>query len=228
MRVKPIGLRSLVLLIAKGEWIMKTTIKLLTVLTLAVFGQHTTASAGGGTNNGHCKDLGANAYFYSTDPSGCVVTEAYIFATQHYFQSPPGPGSEGPFVSLLIFKNDVCSATELLNASGSATNINLQVDKKLNWTTLIATVNVWEGVSQTFQDIYLDMAWTGVGPSTHLTDHFHFNSPTCHMMTRSNGVFRSANAWSSISDGVTNFTPEPAQGAEIFSTRSGNLTVGCS
>jgi hypothetical protein len=59
------------------------------------------------------KDLGANAYFYSTDPSGCVVMEAYIFATQHYFQSPPGPGSEGPFVSLLIFKNDVCSATDI-------------------------------------------------------------------------------------------------------------------
>jgi hypothetical protein len=30
-----------------------------------------------------------------------VVMEAYIFATQHYFQSPPGPGSESPFVSLL-------------------------------------------------------------------------------------------------------------------------------
>jgi hypothetical protein len=55
MQIKAIALKSLVLFIAKGEWIMKTTIKLLTVLTLAVFGQHTTASVGGGTNNGHLK-----------------------------------------------------------------------------------------------------------------------------------------------------------------------------
>jgi hypothetical protein len=208
---------------------MKTGIRLLTVLLLVlmIFGQYTSASAGGGSNNGHFRDRGADAYFYSTDPSGCVVTEVNIFSTQHYFQSPPGPGSEGPFVSLLIFQYNVCTGEELLNASGATEDLNLQVDKKLNWVTLSATVNVWEGVSQSFQDIYVDLNWTATGPSTHVNDNFHFKSPGCHFMARSNGIFRPATAWGSVSNGVTNFTPDVSWGASIYNTKSGNLTIGC-
>lgn len=208
---------------------MKITIKLLTVLALAslVLGQHTVANAGGGTNNGHFRDLGSTAYFYQVDPSGCVVTEVNIFASQHYFQSPPGPGTEGPFVSLVIFQNDVCTGTQLFSASGATETLNLQVDQKLNWATLDATVNVWESVTETFQDIYLDLSWTASGPAVHRNNRYHFNSPSCHLMSRSNGVYRSADVWGSVSDGTTNFTPDLTQSAEIFSTVSGNLLVGC-
>lgn len=209
---------------------MKTGIRLLTVLLLAltIIGQHTTASAGGGTNNGHFRDLGADAYFNSTDSSGCIVTEVYLFTTQHYFQSPPGPGVEGPFLSLQIFQYDICTGEQLINASGGTEAANIQVDKKLNWATVSATVNVWEDVSQTFQDIYLDVSWTATGPSYRINDNFHFKSPGCHMMVRSNGIFRPATGWGSVSDGTTNFTSDVSWGASIFSTRSGNLTVGCS
>ena len=208
---------------------MKTTIKLLTVLALAlvVFGQHTIASAGGGTNNGHFRDLGSNAYFYSVDPSGCVTTEVYLFASQHYFQSPSAPSSEGPFVSFQIFQRDVCTGIALINASGATEDLDLQVDSKLNSATLYATVNAWEGVSQTFQDMYLDLSWAASAPALRVHNHYHFNSPGCHLMSRSNGLYRPATAWGSVSDGLTNFTPDPAQGAEIFSTVSGNLLVGC-
>jgi hypothetical protein len=209
---------------------MKTTIRLLTTLALAlaVFGQHTTASAGGGTNNGHFKDLGADAYFQGTDPSRCIVTEVLLFASQHYFQSPPGPGISEPFVSLDIFQIDVCTGTQLFQASGgTTTSIDLQVDKKMDWVTLSAVVPVFEGVSQTFMDMHVELAWTAVGPRTHQNHHEHFKSPGCHMMFRSNGVFRSAEASGSISNGITNYAPETALVADIFSTKSGNVFVGC-
>jgi hypothetical protein len=209
---------------------MKTTIKLLTILALAlaVFGQHTAASAGGGTNNGHSKDLGSDAYFQSTDPSGCIVTDIRVFATQHYFQSPPGPGISEPFVSLDIFQNDVCTGVRLFQASGGTTaNIDLQVNRHLNRATLSAIVPVFEGVSQTFLELDVDLAWTAVGPRTNQNHHEHFKSPGCHMMFRSSGVFRSAEASGSISDGATNYAPEAALVANIFSTKSGNVIVGC-
>lgn len=209
---------------------MKTAIKLLSVLilVLAGFGQHTSASAGGGTNNGHFRDLGSNAYFYNTDPSGCVVTEVSIFASQHYFQSPPGPGSEGPFASFLIFQYNVCTGEELLNASGSTeTNLDLQVDKKLNWATVNAVVNVFDTVSGSDLDIFIDLTWTGFGPTSRETVHFHSNSPSCKMKFRSNGLFRSAEASGTVSDGITNFTPDAAVSANLFRTSSGNLTIGC-
>jgi hypothetical protein len=209
---------------------MKTTIKLLTVfvLIMTAFGQHTRASAGGGTNNGHFRDLGSDAYFYSTDPSGCIVTEASIFATQHYFQSPPGPGSEGPFASIFIFQHNVCTGEELLNASGATeTNLDLEVDKKLNWATLNALVNVFDTVSGSDLNMFIDLAWAGFGPTTRQTDHFHSNSPGCKMKFRSNGLFRSAEASGTVSDGSTNYAPDAALVANIFRTSSGNLVVGC-
>jgi hypothetical protein len=208
---------------------MKTGIRFLTVLllVLTILGEYTTASAGGGTNNGHFRDLGADAYFYSTDPSGCVVTEVNLLSTQHYFQSPPGPGAEGPFVSLQVFQYNVCTGEQLISASGGTQAANIQVDRKLNWAALSATVNVWEDVSQTYQDIYLDLTWTATGPSVHLNDHFHFKSPGCHLMARSNGIYRPATASGSVSNGITNFTPDASSGASIYTTKSGNLTVGC-
>lgn len=209
---------------------MKTTIKLLAILTLMLvaFGQPIGASAGGGTNNGHFRDLGSDAYFYSTDPSGCVVTEASIFATQHYFQSPPGPGSEGPFASILILQYNVCTGEELLSASGATeTNLDLQGNKKLNWATLNAVVTAFDGVSQSDRDFFIDLAWTGFGPTSRQTNHFHSSSPGCKMKFRSNGLFRSAEASGSVSDGSTNYTPDSAGGATIFRAKSGNLVVGC-
>src|SRR5215213_5767510 len=197
------------------------------VLAVAILSHPTGAGAGGGTTNGHFKDLGAGAYFRSVDPSGCIVTEAFIFATQHYFQSPPGRGITEPFISLDIFQNDVCTGTQLFQASGgTTTNIDVQVDRQLNWATLSAVVPVFESISDSVLDIYVDLAWTAVGPRTNQNDHEHIVSPGCHRMFRSNGVFRSAQASGSVSDGIMNYAPETAMIANIFSTMRGNVIVG--
>jgi len=198
------------------------------VLVVAILSHPSGAGAGGGTTNGHFKDLGAGAYFRSADPSGCIVTEAFVFTTQHYFQSPPGQGITEPFISLDIFQNDVCTGTQLFQASGgTTTNIDLQVDRQLNWATLSAVVPVFDSISDSVLVMNVDLAWTAVGPRTNQHDHVHIVSPGCHMMFRSNGIFRSAQTSGSVSDGITNYAPETAMVANIFFTRRGNVFVGC-
>ncbi len=166
---------------------MKTTMKLVLILVLAltVFSEYTSVSGGGGTSNGHFKDLGSDAYFYNTDSSGCLVTQVLIFASQHHFQSPPGPGSAGPFVSLEMYQHDDCTGIQVLYATGgTTTDLDLQVDKKLRWATLTARVNVYDDVSQSFKDMYVNLTWTATGPRTHQGFHEHRKSP-CYMMWRS-------------------------------------------
>lgn len=74
-------------------------------------------------------------------------------------------------------------------------------------------VNVFDSVSQSDLDIFIDLAWTGFGPTSRQTNHSHFNSHGCKMKFRSNGLFRSAEASGSVSDGSTNYTPDAAVGA---------------
>ena len=79
---------------------MKTTIKLLTILTLMVvaLGQPTGASAGGGTNNGHFRDLGSDAYFRTTDPSGCIATDISISPVSITFNHRLDPEVRAPLL----------------------------------------------------------------------------------------------------------------------------------
>jgi hypothetical protein len=211
---------------------MKTTIKLLAViaLVLVAFGQHSTASAGGGAGGiDYFKSKGANALFSSTDPSGCIVTDVFVFAGEEVFQSPPGPRSAAPRASLFISQYDFCTGTQLLAADGFAllADSDLQVSSKLESATLNATVNVFDFVSGTSFDVFVDLTWTGIGPLSRQNSHSHFHSPGCTFNNHSNGTFRSAEASGSVSDGATNFTPEPSLGIDIFSVKGGSVTIGC-
>ena len=60
----------------------------------------------------------AEAFFSSTDPSGCIFTDVFIFASENTFQNPPGPGNSSSGASLFIAQFNVCTSTQLLAASG--------------------------------------------------------------------------------------------------------------
>lgn len=207
---------------------MKTTIKLLSVLALALatFMQHSTASA---ADSFKFRGKGVEAYFSSTDPSGCIVTQVYIFANEGIFQSPPGGGSSTTGISLNISQYDYCTGTQLFSPGPTSpfTVPDLQVDRKLNSATLNATVEVYNFVSDTWVDFFVNLTWTGIGPLSRESSHFHFHSPGCNINSRFKGTSRFAEASGSVSDGTTNFTPAPTIDARIFSAKSGDLSVGC-
>jgi len=211
---------------------MKTTIKLLAVLALmlATFSQHMTASAGGGGGDGDYQFRGrsADAFFSSTDPSGCIFTDVGVFASEGVLHSQPGPAGAATFISLFISQYNVCTEEQLFAADGvSLADPDFQVDKKLNSATLNTMVNVQDALTGNTFDVDINLAWTATDPATRQRENSHFGSPGCKLHVRFNGTSRPAEASGSVSNGVTNFALSPSIVASISSTRTGAVVIGC-
>lgn len=209
---------------------MKTTIKLLTVIILVIvgFGQHTSASAGGGAAF-RFKGRSAVAYFASVDESGCIGTDVYLFGSEAVVSNAPGAGTPIAQSYVYISQYDYCTGTPLLSADGSAwaPYAGSWVDKKLGSATLNTTIQVFDYLSETSFAVDLNLTWTAAGPLTRQNSHSHFQSPGCKINTRSNGSSRFAEASGSVSHGVTNYTPAPSYYADISSLKSGTINIGC-
>ena len=207
---------------------MKTTIKLLAaiILVLATFGQTSAASAADVyKNNG----TGANAYFSSLDETGCVITDVYVDTLDYGFKNPPGPAEKASYVYMTISKYDVCTGESLLYAEGftSLGESELQVSSKQDRATLTATVNVYDWASDSSFDVWVDLTWTGSGPLSRQKTHNQYKVPGCHIVERFTSMSREAQASGTVSDGSTNFTPEPSWWANIFAFKNGVVYVGC-
>lgn len=207
---------------------MKTTIRLLVMLALALatFSQHSSASAGGVFK---FRGEGASAVFSSVDGSGCIWTDVYVNADEGISQSPPGRGSASSGVVLFISQYDACTGTQLLAADGftSLAAPDFQVFGSLSSATLHATVNVFDYVSSTSFDVFVDLAWSGHGSVNREKRHSQFSSPGCKVNSRFNLTFRPAVATGSVSDGFTNYTPDPSLGYDIYKAKSGDVVIGC-
>ena len=204
---------------------MKTTIKFLVVLALALaaFSQHTTALAG---DNFKFSGRSANAFFFSTD-GVCVDTFVGVFANKGKFQSPPGPGSASTFADIFIDQIDYCAGTQFTVAGGtSLDNGAFQIDRSLTTASLNATIPVFDQFGNVF-DVSVDLVWEGTGDLSRGTSHSHFKSPGCVINQRFSGSFRAAKASGTVSIEATNFTPNPTGDAGLSSTKSGDLFIGC-
>ncbi|HEX5838051.1 MAG TPA: hypothetical protein VFY26_09470 [Anaerolineales bacterium] len=172
---------------------------------------------------------GASAIFTSVDGSGCVWTDVYLNPNEGVFQSPPGKGTLSSGVYMYITQYDVCTDTQLLAAEGSASlaDSDFQVFGNLSSATLDAVVTLYDYVSGTYFDVFVDLTWTGTGSINRQSSNSHFSSPGCKFHSRFNGSFRPAVATGTVSDGVTNYTPEPSWGYDIYSARNGEVFIGC-
>jgi hypothetical protein len=204
---------------------MKTTIKILIILALALatFGQHSSASAG---SNYKFRGDTADAYFSSFD--GCVYTDVYVFASDGISQSPPGRGGTSSGTSVSIYKFDSCSETQLLAADGfvSLAASAFQVSSKLGSAKLSATVPVYDYVSGLNLNVSVNLTWTGSGSISRQSYRSQYNSPGCKTHSSFSGTWRSAEVSGSVSDGTTNYTPVPF-GGSIASVKQGDLFIGC-
>jgi hypothetical protein len=205
---------------------MKPIIKLLAAfaLVLTAFSQPTGASA---ADVVHFRGRGVDAVFSSTDSSGCISTDVNMFAGD--LLSDTSPGQASPGIIMVIFQYDQCTNTQLLAASTNAplSKTDLKITGNLNASTLHATVSVFDEVSGTSFDVTVDLTWTGT--SSVYRQNFHSNSRLgdCHSVLRSNGAFRFAEASGTVTDGTTNFTPEPSVEGHIASTNLGSVSHGC-
>jgi hypothetical protein len=206
---------------------MRKPIKLLAILVLvmAVFGQPTSASAGGGQAFNF---KGPSILASFSNVSGCITTDVFVIASESLVWDKPGPGSTISFASVSISEYNNCTDTQLQFAYGSASPLtNFQVSKRLDSAGLHVTVTVLDEVSNTTYDVDVSLAWIGRGPVSRQHINSHFRAPGCITNNRFNSTSRSARASGSVSDGETNFTPMASVDASIDLVKSGSIVIGC-
>jgi hypothetical protein len=207
---------------------MKTTIKVLVMLALvlAMFSQSSNVSA---ADVYKFKGYSAAAFFSDTDPSGCIVTGGSVFVFENISHSPPGQGSYSAYVLIDLFQQDICTDTSLMSASNIApaeiTEFN--VAGNLETATVVATVPMFDYVSNTAFDLTVDLTWTGTSPLGHQSTQYKVNFEGCHTNLKNNSAFRYAEASGTVSDGTTNFTPSPSEQGSIFLAKGGEISHGC-
>ena len=210
---------------------MKTTYKILAVLMLALtaFGPAAGRAAAGSAAL-IFRGPSALASFSSTDQTGCVVTEASVFATDGLWLAESGPGSALSFATVVVSQYDVCNQTQVLLAYGNASPLTVEafeVTPQLDAAHLQGTAYVFDEVSGMSYTMDIDLTWTGAGALTRTHNNDRFHSPGCVLTSHLNEGSRPAQVTGSISDGTTNFAPEPAYQGSLARVVTGTVLAGC-
>lgn len=192
-----------------------------------------TAPAGAGETF-RFKGKSADAFFSSIDPTGCVFTDVFVFASDDVtvLHIPPGPPSSslGSVASVFISQFDVCNGIDLVVADclspAPLTGSEFQViGNRLDSATLNTTIECFDLLGGGPFDVAVALTWMGVGDPIRSRSHSHFHTPGFKVNDRFSGTFRSATASGSVSDGVTNYALESSDFAQIVSARNGSVTI---
>lgn len=173
------------------------------------------------------KGLDAFAVYSTVDSSGCVYTDVLLYGVDGRVKFGPGkPDAESAAVAI-VDRYDACADKELLGAFGYATLTpgQFQIDSQLNEASLTATIELYDYVSDTSFPVSVDMDWVGHGDKVTVKDHFQMKSSGFKLNYKFSGTFRESTTAGAVSDGTTNFTPEPAVYADMGSLKEGEIAV---
>lgn len=181
-------------------------------------------AAGAETLHVSFKGQTAQAEFSSTQ--GCVQTVVYVLASDGLAKTDPGGPEAASAGEVYVFQEDVCTQTQLVDAFGLAVLApdEFQIDTQFTTATLIATIEVSDFTSGISFPVHVSVSWTGFGDTFSQDDRFHVKTPGFKVNFHLDGTFRQATASGTVSDGTTNFTPEPA--LLTANTRLGSIKVG--
>jgi hypothetical protein len=173
----------------------------------------------------------ADAYFSSTDSTGCISTDVSVVASKAAQRVPPEKSqpSSGVFVS--ISQYNYCEGTQLLSADNGYGGVQLGdqdflISANLDSASLNAITTVQDYVSGGSFDVSINLTWTATGPLGRTRLNSFTRTPGCKMITRLSGTFRPVEASGTV-EGAMNFTPEPPLYADLGSQSAGDITFGC-
>jgi hypothetical protein len=169
----------------------------------------------------------ADATFFSTDPSGCVSTEVFLLVTDGRSRDGTGQPEVASTALIIVSQADLCTRTELVAADGTAVLApgQFQIDGQLTAASLTATIEVFDFVSGASFPVDVNVSWTGVGETASAKVRLHQTFPGFKVNQRTDRTFREATATGTVSDGTTNFTPEPTASAELASVKQGEVDI---
>ena len=170
-------------------------------------------------------DATASASF-AADIDG-VQTSTSVYASDHSFSDLSGT-FEGSDVFVDIFQFDPGNPRNprddkfhYFSGYAELTQDQFQILGTLDSASLSAVVNVceFEGKEPPPQpncfDVTVDLTWTGAGALGTSSGKSNSRFDGCRVHSTFSNSFRSAVAEGSISDGVTNFTPNPSDFADL-------------
>ena len=166
---------------------------------------------------------GADAFFSSSSPDGCVQTNGSLFAAENVTHSPPGPGVSGTTALVFISQFNVCIGTDLLEASGFASGVNFQFSR-LDSASLNAAIPATDNLTGNPLTVNVNLTWQGIGGTSTSMDNNHFFSPGFIEITHFVGSSRAAIVTGSISFGTTSFASPNSGGGGGGGGLSGDLT----
>ena len=195
---------------------MKLTIRLLVLLglLLATFGPQAAALADGAQSTWHDD----TAIFHSTDDSGCIDTWVVIETGAEYLHS------------ISVTLQDTCQGQLIMEAFGNKplTKSEIRYTGNLGSTRLKTTVQLTDFERNLTFDVWVDLKWTGTGEINEYHQHQNYSPfPGCHINEQVWGQYRSASVSGSVSDGTTNFTPQPTTSADMEFTKTISTSQGC-
>jgi hypothetical protein len=212
---------------------MRTFFKLLAIvaLTLAALGQASTAQATGlrPVSMFKFKGLSANTSFDSFDTSGCILSSLDVFTTEGMVGFSPGKKAPQSSTAIFLSQYDLCTDTLLLAAEGvtDLAEPDLQISPRLDSATLNTTVTMFDTLTGNTFDLSVDLSWVGVGPSSRQHSSFRFGDKDCRVISRFKGTVLVAEVSGTVTDGVTNFTPQSSFYGELISSHSREMSIGC-
>lgn len=174
------------------------------------------AAASGSTTVFRFHGMTAFAVFDSLSSDGCVDTTVFVDANQS------GSNLEA---DVFIGQFNICTQTDLMEASGSTLSPTIQISKKLDSASLSATISVTDFLSGNTFNVSVNTTWTATGPLSHEIQSMHFHTKGFIDNFHLNAAFRDAGASGTVSDGTTNFTPSPSVFAQVASVKVGDVTI---
>jgi hypothetical protein len=199
---------------------------ILVILGIALSLAVTPAAAKTETFHFSFKGQFAEAIFSTFDETGCIETFAYVAAQEGKVKVDGRPAVDSfAIVNLIQFNH--CTQEFLLDAFGFATLApdEFVIDKKLNQATLTTTIVVDEFVTGTTFSVDVNVAWTGVGETSTVKDHFQINEPGFKLNSHFMGTFRQAQASGTVTGMGIDFAPDPAIFAQMGNVKVGEVAI---
>jgi hypothetical protein len=123
------------------------------------------------------RQLAANAFGSTTDPSGCVETFVFVFGAEQTQKEGPGKPITGPLAAVIVQEINFCTFEFLRDIFGLTNDATFQGSRNLTEARLQATIPAFDFVNEVEVQAVLDLAWTGAGNFFSESDRFRVKAP---------------------------------------------------
>lgn len=201
----------------------------LTLLAGGVFSPRT-AHAATQVSVFHMRGQTAQAFFDSTDATGCIDTSVIVGGGESLvlsFTTPQGGApQQQPNMFVGISQFDNCTGFLLVNVFATSPVFDFHLAADLSSATLTSSLSTINEVTGDPLNLDVSVTWAGTGTTTRQATPSHFSAPGLRVNGIVVGFTRAATATGTITDGTTNFTPMPSTPSTMFPTQVMKVTSG--